>query len=59
MGEELPAWAKTVQRAYLLLETILAWARCCRLGELCRKHNLSEILCKFYYYRVTTHISDD
>jgi len=26
LGEELPAWAKIVQRAHLLLETILAWA---------------------------------
>ena len=53
------AWAKTVQRAYLLLKTILAWARCYRLSELCRKHKLSDNLCSFYYHRATTHVSDD
>jgi len=47
------AWAKTVQRAYLLLKTILAWARWCRLGELCRKIN------NIHYIRVTMNASYD
>jgi len=37
LGERLPAWVKTVQRAHLLLKTILAWARCYHLSELCRE----------------------
>jgi len=48
LGEKFVAWAKAVQRAYLLLETILAWARLCRLGELCRKltvFTISELPC--------------
>ena len=30
-----------------------------RLGELCRKHNLSDNLCRFYYHSATTHVSND
>jgi len=41
------------------LESILATRNHSRLGELCRKHKLSDNLCSFYYHRATTHVSDD
>ena len=40
-------------------KSILATRKYSRLGELCRKHKLSDNLCSFYYHRATTYVSND
>jgi len=46
------AWAKTVQREHLLLETILAWGRCVAWANYAENNN-------FYCLRANMHASDD